>query len=245
MNMQPKTAVFLAAGSIQRLTPISDLSPTPLIRIEGRSIFKRAVDRMREEGVEKFIVVLNKTTEKIQQRMSSYEYDIDITYIFEEEPKGSLCALKQALPHIGTDPFWVVHTDILWLYSWESSLSRLYRLWRPKKMDVMMLMFETAESWGNVSRGDHYMAADGRIIPCPERQASPWVFTGIQLIKPEYIAQTTADLDMREMWKNLVEEERIYGALHDGEWFHIDDRHSLNDAQTYMTTHYAYTPRRF
>ncbi len=242
--MKPKVAVLLAADKAPSLKAITDFVPRPLIRIAGRSLLKRALDRLHEEGIEKAIVIINKESQKIIQRLSKYEYDINIKVEIEDNPINSLCSARQALPYLeNDDPIWLVNTDILWLYSKESSLNRLYRLYNPKKMDAMLLMHESAEAWGDVAGGDYYMNGSGRLSLKPERQVSPWVFTGVQLIKPAILKET--DTDMHALWDRLIEKEKLYGALHDGEWFHVDNSDSLKLAKAYMDTRYAYTPRRF
>ncbi len=245
MTFMPKVAVFLASGYPEQLSSIAVLTPPPLIRIAGRSLLKRALDRFMEEGVEKVIVVMNKNARKIKQRLSHYEHEVEIIYLYEDEPKGTLGSLKDALEHVGDEPFWVVNTDILWLYSKESSLKRLCRLWKADKMDMMLLMYESAEAWGNVGFGDFYMDALYRLSHKAERQVSPWVYTGIQLVKPECIQSMPDAPDIETAWDILIEQERLYGVLHDGEWFHVDDAYSLSTTETYMTTRYAYMPRRF
>ncbi len=243
--MKPKIAVLLAADKAPSLKAITDFMPRPLIRIAGRSLLKRALDRLHEEGVKKAIVVTNKESQKIVQRLSKYEYDIDITIEIEETPQNSLFSARLALPLLNdNEPFWLINTDILWLYSKESSLSRLCRLYNPRKMDAMLLMHESAEAWGDVAGGDYYMNGSGLLSTKPERQVSPWVFTGIQLMKPSAL-QNESDTDMHALWDRLIEKEKLYGALHDGEWFHVDNSDSLKLAKTYMDTHYAYMPRRF
>ncbi len=242
--MKPKVAVLLAADKAPSLKAITEFMPRPLIRIAGRSLLKRAIDRLVEEGIEKAIVVINKESQKITQRLSKYEYDLDIEIVVEDNPQNSLISARQALPYLAnSEPFWLINTDILWLYSKESSLSRLCRLYKPKKMDAMLLMHESAEAWGDVEGGDYYMDGSGRLAQKPERQVSPWVFTGIQLFKPSLLK--TQDAHMHALWDRLIEEGKLYGALHDGEWFHVDNSDSLKLAKTYMDTHYAYTPRRF
>ncbi len=246
MTQKPKTAILLAAGRANTLKAITEFVPKPLIRIAGRSILKRALDRLVEEGIEKAIVITNKESQKIIQRLSKYENQLDIKIEIEEKPENSLKSAKVALKYLSDDePVWVVNTDILWLYSRESSLERLCRMFKPEKMDAMLLMHESAEAWGDVEYGDYYLAADGKLEQKPERQVSPWVYAGIQLIKPEVIINAPEDYNMHDLWDDLIEKERLYGTLHDGEWFHLDGAKSLELAKNYMSTHYAYTPRRF
>ncbi len=241
---KPTTAILLAADKAPSLKAITDFTPRPLIRIAGRSLLKRALDRLCEEGIEKAIVVINKESQKIVQRLSKYENHIDINIETEENPVNSLISARQALPYLNDDaPLWLVNTDILWLYSRESSLSRLCRLYKSHKMDAMLLMHESAEAWGDVASGDFYMNSRGLLSQKPERQVSPWVFTGVQLLKPSVLDQ--GDADMHSLWNRLIENERLYGALHDGQWFHVDNSDSLKLASAYMDTRYAYMPRRF
>ncbi|MFV0431545.1 MAG: sugar phosphate nucleotidyltransferase [Alphaproteobacteria bacterium] len=247
MIENPKTAILLAADKIQHLKPITDFIPKPLIRIAGRSILKRALDRLTEAGVEKVIVVTNEESQKIDQRLSKYEHDLEIIIKLEEEPENSLQSAKLALDDIDEEFVWVINTDILWLYSKESSLNRLCRIYNSQKMDAALLMYESAEAWGNVRYGDYFMAADGRLEQLPERQVSPWVYTGIQILPTQILknAPTDKNYDMHQLWDELLDKERLYGVLHDGEWFHFDNVDSLELAKDYMSTHYAYTPRRF
>lgn len=246
MTLKPKTAILLAADQANTLRAITEFVPRPLIRVAGRSVLKRALDRLVEEGVEKAIVVTNKESQKIVQRLSKYEHKLEIIIEIEEKPENSLKSAQVGLKNVtGNEPVWIVNSDILWLYSRESSLSRLCRMFDPAKMDMMLLMFEFAEAWGDVKYGDYFMEADGRLTELPERQVSPWVYAGIQLVKPEIIKNAPQDYNMHMLWSHLIEKERLYGVLHDGEWFHLDGADSLELAKNYMGTHYAYTPRRF
>lgn len=65
MTLKPKTAILLAADQANTLRAITEFVPRPLIRVAGRSVLKRALDRLVEEGVEKAIVVTDKDPKRL------------------------------------------------------------------------------------------------------------------------------------------------------------------------------------
>ena len=51
-----KSAMLLAAGFGERLRPITDTTPKPLVKVMGRTLIDRAIDRLHEGGIKRFIV---------------------------------------------------------------------------------------------------------------------------------------------------------------------------------------------
>ena len=56
MSIQVKTAMVLAAGRGERLRPITDRIPKPLVPLGGRTLIDHAIDRLETAGVERVVV---------------------------------------------------------------------------------------------------------------------------------------------------------------------------------------------
>ncbi len=247
-----KTAVILASGNSQNLKELTDVMPKPLIRIAGRSIIKRAIDRLVDDGIEKLFIVTNSSANKIIQRLSKYEKEIEINFITEDKLKGTLGSVIDIANNITEEEFFVVNSDILWLYSYKSSLKRMMSVWNSKKMSGLLLSVETPSAHGEVGYGDFHIDPTGKVSYLSEAAVCPWVFTGIQIITKQTLSRYAKSesymqnnyINMESYWQDAIEEETLYSVIHDSVWFHIDDSKSLAQANEFLSIRYAQTSKR-
>ncbi|WP_455813100.1 aminotransferase class I/II-fold pyridoxal phosphate-dependent enzyme [Pseudomonas graminis] len=76
-----KKAVILAAGTGNRLFPITEIIPKPLTPVNGKSIIERLVINLLETGVNQIVVVTGHFGKKIQSQLNHEFPDVDITFI--------------------------------------------------------------------------------------------------------------------------------------------------------------------
>ena len=63
------TAMILAAGRGERMRPLTDTVPKPLIPVAGRSMLERSVDRLIAHGVTNIVVNVHHLGEQIADRL--------------------------------------------------------------------------------------------------------------------------------------------------------------------------------
>jgi MurNAc alpha-1-phosphate uridylyltransferase len=108
-------AMILAAGRGERLRPVTDELPKALVKVRGRSLLERHLDRMKDAGVDTVIINLGWHGEQIASRVGSgRDYGVNVIY----SPEGDDIletggGIHRALPVLGTDPFLVVNADII------------------------------------------------------------------------------------------------------------------------------------
>jgi len=111
---RPRAAMILAAGRGERLRPMTDTTPKPLLRVRGQPLIERHVMGLVRAGVERIVINLA----WLGARISGYlgdgaRYGVAIVYS-DEQPRALETAggIIRALPHLGPGPFAVVNGDI-------------------------------------------------------------------------------------------------------------------------------------
>ncbi|HEY2633454.1 MAG TPA: nucleotidyltransferase family protein [Steroidobacteraceae bacterium] len=111
---RPRTAMILAAGRGERLRPMTDTTPKPLLRVRGQPLIERHVMGLVRAGVERIVINLSWLGAQISEYLGDgARYGAAIVYS-DEQPHALETAggIIRALPQLGRAPFAVVNGDI-------------------------------------------------------------------------------------------------------------------------------------
>lgn len=87
----PVDAVIMAGGRGERLKPLTDTIPKPLLNVGEKPIIEINLDRLRLFGIDDFWITVRYLGEKIEKRLGDgNEKNIRIKYIYENEPLGTI-----------------------------------------------------------------------------------------------------------------------------------------------------------
>jgi MurNAc alpha-1-phosphate uridylyltransferase len=103
------TAMILAAGRGERLRPLTDTVPKPLIPVAGRFLLERSMDRLIAHGVTNIVVNVHHLGQQIADRLKGRA-----RIVHEERLLETGGSVKNALPFLGDGPFFVLNGDGLW-----------------------------------------------------------------------------------------------------------------------------------
>lgn len=243
-NRKIRRAMVLAAGRGKRLRPLTETTPKPLIPVSGRALIERAVDRLAEAGVERVTVNLHHLGEQIEALLKGRSAPT-IRFSPEDALLDTGGGVKKALETLGDGPFFVVNADILWLNGTEDTLHRLAAAWDDGTMDGLLLVHSTVDAHGYAGRGDFRVDPVGLLARRPESEVSPYLFTGVQILHPRLFDHTPdGAFSLNLLYDRAIEDGRLYGLVHDGEWFHVGTPEGLAEAEAYMGVRYAGKERR-
>jgi N-acetyl-alpha-D-muramate 1-phosphate uridylyltransferase len=110
----PRAAMILAAGRGERMRPLTDATPKPLLEIHGRPLIEWHVIALVDAGFERVVVNLAWLGAQIRSFLGDgRRYGVDIEYS-AEEPRALEAGggIFRALPLLGPGPFAVVNGDI-------------------------------------------------------------------------------------------------------------------------------------
>jgi N-acetyl-alpha-D-muramate 1-phosphate uridylyltransferase len=232
----PSRAMVLAAGLGLRMRPLTLERPKPLIPIQGKPMLDHALDRLSEAGVTTAVVNSFYKGEMIAGHLKGRS-DPAIILSPEEQLLETGGGVKKALPHLGETPVFVVNADILWLDGPIPTLERLAAQWKPEEMDALLLLMATTKSVGYDGRGDYEMDPLGRLNRRAEQGIAPFVFAGVQIVKPELFRDMPdGPFSTNLVWDRAQEAGRLYGLAHDGMWFHVGTPEALAESEEILAT---------
>lgn len=249
-----KTAMVLAAGLGKRMRPLTDQIPKPLVEVAGRTLIDRALDRLEEVGVTRVVV---NTHYKADQLVAHLGERDSLEIIFSDESEALLetgGGLLKALPLLGEDAFYVVNSDSLWLNGRDDTLKRLSDFWDPNRMDGLLLCHLTVHAFGYHGMGDFNMDPLGQLTRRPQTDVVPYAFMGVQILHRRLFDDLPADLvakkggdpafSLNPLYDRALEAGRLYGIVHDGEWFHVGTPGDREEAEDFLNQRYAGRDRR-
>jgi dTDP-glucose pyrophosphorylase len=109
----PLDAVIMAGGRGQRLSPLTDTIPKPLLKVGDKSIIQHNIDRLSFFGIDDYWISINYLGDMIKQEVGvGIEKNININYITEKKPLGTLGAVSN-INEFKHDHILVTNSDVL------------------------------------------------------------------------------------------------------------------------------------
>lgn len=109
----PIDAVIMAGGRGQRLQPLTDRVPKPLLKIGNKPILEHNIDRLALYGIDDFWISVKYLGEQIQEYFSTgFDKNIVINYVHETEPMGTIGAVS-SIENFEHDYVLIINSDVL------------------------------------------------------------------------------------------------------------------------------------
>jgi MurNAc alpha-1-phosphate uridylyltransferase len=225
--------MVLAAGRGERMRPISDTIPKPLIEIGGRSMLDRMLDRL--ERLDSVVVNAWHLPEKIAAAVSARQKP-DVTMLREEVLLDTGGGVANALPHLGSYVFAVANGDVLLHEPRKPALSALAEAWDDGAMDALLLLVARENAGGFRGAGDFFIDTAGRLERRGDATSAPYVYASLQLVHPRLLADAPEGaFSFNLLWDRALEQGRLFGVVHDGGWYTVDTPANIEAAEAWLT----------
>jgi N-acetyl-alpha-D-muramate 1-phosphate uridylyltransferase len=223
MSVRPRTAMVLAAGLGIRMRPITNRIPKPMVPVGGKPLLDHVLDKLAAADVELAVVNVHHFPDQIIDHVAGRKSPKIIISDERDEILGTGGAVVKALPLLGSEPFFHVNADTMWIDGVRPNLARLADAFDPAIMDILMLLAPTALSIGYKGAGDYAMAADGSLTRRRERQVVPFVYAGAAIMRPELFADAPrGGFELPPtIFARAEEEGRLFGLRLEGVWMHV------------------------
>jgi dTDP-glucose pyrophosphorylase/mRNA-degrading endonuclease RelE of RelBE toxin-antitoxin system len=109
----PIDAVIMAGGKGQRLLPLTESTPKPMLKIGDKPIIEHNLDRLALFGIDDFWISINYLGEQIEEYFGDGSFkNISISYVKENIPLGTIGAVSQ-IKDFKHDYVLVTNSDLL------------------------------------------------------------------------------------------------------------------------------------
>ena len=228
----PDKAMVFAAGIGTRMRPLTDAIPKPLVKVAGKALMDRMLDRFAAEGLGLAVVNVHYLAGQIEAHLATRAAPRIVISDEREKLLDQGGGIVRALPLLGEAPFWICNTDAFWIEGPRSNLARMAAAWDPARMDVLLLVAGMATSVGVDWAGDFAMAADGRLIRRAEREIAPFAYAGVGIMKPGLFAGAHPPaFRLAPLFFAAAASGRLHGVRLDGIWLHVGTPEAVAEAE--------------
>lgn len=106
-------AMILAAGRGERMRPLTDTTPKPLLRAGGKPLIVYHLEALAAAGFDSVVINHAHLGEQIEQALGDgSRYGVAIHYSAEEQALETGGGIFRALPQLGDTPFLVINGDV-------------------------------------------------------------------------------------------------------------------------------------
>jgi N-acetyl-alpha-D-muramate 1-phosphate uridylyltransferase len=200
-------AMVLAAGRGERMRPLTDNVPKPLLTVGGKPLIVYHLEKLSRLGIKQVVINLAWLGGQIRAALGDgARWGLQIHYSDEgEQALETGGGIFQALPLLGAQPFLVVNADVFTEFDFgtlqiaRESLAQLVLVANPM----------------HHPRGD-FALINGRV---QEQGGARWTYSGIGLYRPELFASCSpGKFPLLPLLRRAIAGGRLQGQVFDGAW---------------------------
>ena len=233
---RPTSAFVLAAGKGERMRPLTNTIPKPLVPLAHKPLIDHVLDRLASAGIKRAVVNIHYHADKLEKHLAHRTAPKIILSNERDELLDTGGGALRALPKLGAEPFVIHNSDSVWIEGLGSNLERLLDAWDEKEMDSLMLVAPLAASIGYDGLGDFQMDPTGRLTRQSGPRLAPFVFAGVSIAHPRLFDNAPkGPFSLNKLWDRAIEKGRLYGLRLEGIWMHVGTPEALKEAETALT----------
>ncbi len=211
--------MILAAGRGQRLAPLTDTLPKPLVEIGGTTLIERHVQRLSAAGIRDIVINVSHLGTLIEARLGDgHTYGVRIAYSREgDNPLETGGGIARALPLLGDEAFLVVNADV-----WTDC--PLHFEQPPAGAAHLVLIPNPLHH----PAGDFNLKGDRVTRGAPR----PYTYAGIGMFTPSlFTGHESSHFPLAPLLFTLSDAGQLSGEIHHGRWFDIGTLERLRMAR--------------
>ena len=223
----PIDAVIMAGGRGQRLQPLTDTTPKPLLKVGEKPIMEHNLNRLAMYGIDDFWVSLKYLGEQIEGYFGEgKQQNINIEYVWENEPLGTIGAVAQ-IANFKHDYVLVTNSDLLTNIDYEQFFLEFIR--QDADLAVLTIPYQVAIPYGVLE------TEKGEVKSFKEKPTYTYYSNGgIYLMKKEmtHLIPKSKFYNATDLMEDLIKRnKKIISFPFSGYWLDVGKHEDFEKAQ--------------
>ena len=215
-------AMILAAGRGERMRPLTDHMPKPLIPVAGKPLIQWHLEKLARAGIAEVVINHAWLGSMLEQALGSgQQFGLNIRYSPESHALETAGGIATALPLLGEEPFLVLNGDI-WC-DWDPAQAKHFACELHLRSCLAWLLM--VENPVQHPTGDFLLESGGllRDEVASSANAVRHTFAGIGVYQPKLFAHTPAHqpAKLAPLLRQAMQNNQVVGTLHQSEWIDV------------------------
>lgn len=228
-------AMILAAGRGERMRPLTDHTPKPLLQAGGKSLIVWHIERLVHAGITELVINHAHLGAQIEAALGDgRQFGAHIRFSSEGTALETAGGIANALPLLGAEPFAVINGDIYCDYDFDHLPALAAQMQLAQDVAHLVLVDNPAHH----PKGD--FALSGSRISSLTTSHSPLsallTFSGIGLYQPELFAHIPlgSQAPLAPLLREQIALGKVSGEYHKGLWVDVGTPQRLHELDTQL-----------
>ena len=215
-------AMILAAGRGERMRPLTDSMPKPLLKVQNKPLIVWHIEKLAKAGFKDIIINIAYLGDKIMDALGNgSKWGVNIIYS-DEQNSGALESaggIKKALPLLGDKTFLVINGDIFCEYNFDPTFNL---------KDSIAHLILVPNPQHNID-GD--FGLDGEVVLNHDKKT--YTFSGIGYYNPKLFSKLKGKkIPLAPVLREAIKNKNITGEIFNKTWHDIGTPQRLKEINT-------------
>ena len=208
-------AMILAAGRGERMRPLTDAVPKPLLAVGGKPLIAWQIERLVRAGFDELVINVSYRAAQITAALGDgTAFGARIAYSEEAEPLESAGGLAKALPQLGEGPVLVVAADVYAEFDYGRLVGKSLEIAREESRLAHLVLVPNP---GFRPDGDYSLSGAGMV---GITGAPRWTWAGIGLFHTRLLREIPIGkkIPLLPFFADWIGRGAVSGERYDGVW---------------------------
>lgn len=222
-------AMILAAGRGERMRPLTDHTPKPLLKVGGKPLIVWHIERLAKAGIREIVINHAHLGSQIEQSLGNgAQWDVSIQYSPEVIALETAGGIANALPLLGNAPFCVVNGDVFTDYDFDQLAANADAVTNGEATAHLVLVNNPPQH----PNGD-FSIVNGRLVNAGEPM---YTFSGIGVYQPSLFSGIVRGeaAKLAPLIRDAIGQSMASAEYYDGVWHDIGTPQRLTELDAWL-----------